>query len=325
LAGDPADGIRVGLHSGQQYHSFEECRQLWASAEALGFDVISLFDHLRPPIGGPAGPCFEGPTLLAGLAAQVPRIRCCLLVSAVTWRHPALSAAMAVTLDHVSGGRIEFGLGAGGPDLGYRQFGIAFPPIDVRMDMLAESCQVHRALWSGDPVSFSGRYFRLDDARLVPAPVQRRIPLIVGGHGERRLLRIVAEHADRWNTLAGDIGAYRHRTERLAGYCAAAGRAPADIRRSVTFRAVLGPTQQAADRRAAELFAGLPMDSPDRAEFLAVGTPQKCVNLLAEFARLGARDFLLAVRPPLDWETIMIMARDVRPALRELGGASGWE
>ena len=91
---------------------------------------------------------------MAGLVAQVPRIRCCLLVSAVTWRHPAVSAAMAVTLDHVSGGRIEFGLGAGGPDLGYRQFGIAFPPIDVRMDMLAESCQVHRALWSGEAASF---------------------------------------------------------------------------------------------------------------------------------------------------------------------------
>ena len=85
--------------------------------------------------------------------------------------------------------------------------------------MLAESCQVHRALWSGEAASFSGRYFRLDDARLVPGPVQQRIPLIIGGHGERRLLRIVAEHADVWNTLARDIDAYRHKAELLAAHC----------------------------------------------------------------------------------------------------------
>ena len=168
-----------------------------------------------------------------------------------------------------------------------------------------------------------GRYFRLDDARLVPGPVQQRIPLIIGGHGERRLLRIVAEHADVWNTLARDVDAYRHKAELLAAHCAAVGREPTDIRRSVTLRAVLAATQQTADRRAAELFAGMPTDSPDRTEFVVIGTPERCVSMLTEFARLGVGDFILAVRPPLDWETITIMVRDVRPALRGLAAASG--
>lgn len=310
--------IRTGLHSGQQYRTFEECRDLWRAAEALGFDVISLFDHLRPPLGGPDGPCFEGATLLAGLAAQVPRIRCCFLVSAVTWRHPAVSAAMAVTLDHVSGGRLEFGVGAGGADLGYRQFGIEFPPIDVRMDMLAESCHIHRALWSGGPVSYHGEHYRLEEAQLVPGPVQKRIPLVIGGHGERRLLRIVARHADVWNTLAGDLEVYRHRAEVLARHCADVGRAADDIRRSVTFRAVLAQTEREAARRAAELFADMPADSPDWAEYLVVGTPDRCFEILERFVRCGASDFVLGARPPLDWETITIMARDVRPALQHL-------
>ncbi|MBI0378298.1 LLM class flavin-dependent oxidoreductase, partial [Streptomyces albiflaviniger] len=193
------DAVRVGVHSGQQYPAFAEALELWQTAEELGYDWGSLFDHFRPPMGGPAGPCFEGMSLLAALAARTSRIRCAVLVSAVTWRHPALAAATAATIDHVSDGRLEFGMGAAGADLAYDQYGIDFPGAGTRLDMLDEACQVLRALWTGGPATFAGKHFRLEEARLAPRPLQRRLPLVIGGEGERRMLRIVAEHADIWN------------------------------------------------------------------------------------------------------------------------------
>lgn len=312
--------LRFGVHSGQQYRTFAECLDLWQRAEDLGYDWVSCFDHFRPPLGGPDGPCFEGTTLLAALAARTSRIRCAVLVSAVTWRHPAVAAAIAATIDHVSGGRLEFGIGAAGPDLAYEQYGIDFPTAGTRLDMLDEACRVMRSLWTRERTTFRGRHFRLDDAYLEPKPVQEHLPLVIGGGGERRTLRIVAEHADVWNTLAGDLEGYRRKTDALAAHCADVGRDPAAIRRSVTFRAVLAATPERAARRRAERLALLPDDSPDLAEYLVFGTPEECVAALLPYARQGVRDFLLGSRPPLDHETIELFAEEVIPALRAASG-----
>jgi F420-dependent oxidoreductase-like protein len=308
--------IRFGLHSGQQYAAFTDCLALWRRAEDLGYDWVSIFDHFRPPLGGPDGPCFEGTTALAALAASTNRVRCGLLVAAVTWRHPALLAAVAATLDHVSGGRLEFGIGAAGPDLGYAQYGIPFPADRSRLDMLDEACHVLRSLWTLPSTTFDGQHYQLTDARLEPKPLQARLPLIVGGEGERRMLRIVAEHADIWNTLAADPVTYHRKLDALARHCADVGRDPAQIRKSVTFRAVLAATDEQARRRADEVFLAVPRDSPDRAEYLVTGTPDQCTGRLLEYAALGVSDFLLAVRPPLDYLTVELFARHVVPAVR---------
>jgi alkanesulfonate monooxygenase SsuD/methylene tetrahydromethanopterin reductase-like flavin-dependent oxidoreductase (luciferase family) len=243
--------VRFGIHSGQQYASFEECLTLWHTAEELGYDWVSCFDHLRPPLGGPGGPCLEATSLLAALAARTSRVRCGLLVSPVTWRHPALAAAAAATIDQVSGGRLEFGVGAGGADLGYAQYGIPFPPAGTRLDMLDEACRVMRGLWEHESTTFTGAHFQFVDARLEPKPVQRRLPLVIGGGGERRMLRLVAEHADVWNTLARSPTTFRRKAEALARHCTDLGRDPAEIRWSVTFRAVLADTPREAERRRA--------------------------------------------------------------------------
>ncbi|MEO3871122.1 LLM class flavin-dependent oxidoreductase [Nonomuraea sp. B12E4] len=308
--------LRFGVHSGQQYSTFGDCLELWQRAEELGFDWVSVFDHYRPPLGGPDGPCFDGPALLAALAARTSRVRCAILVSAVTWRHPATAAAIAATIDHVSAGRLEFGLGAAGPDLAYEQYGLPFPDAGVRLDMLEEACQVMRGLWGGGPVTFHGEHYRLTGACLRPRPLQERLPLVIGGGGERRTLRVAARHADVWNTLAGDLAGYRRKAELLARYCAEEGRRPAEIRQSVTFRAVLAPTEADVARRRAERLALLPADSPDLAEYLTFGTPEQCVEDLLGYAGLGVRDFLLGCRPPLDWETIELFATRVVPAVR---------
>jgi alkanesulfonate monooxygenase SsuD/methylene tetrahydromethanopterin reductase-like flavin-dependent oxidoreductase (luciferase family) len=310
------DTVRFGVHSGQQCRSFPELLELWQGAERLGYDWVSLFDHLRPPLGGPAGPCFEGTTMLAALAALTNRVRCAMLVSAVTWRHPAVAAAAAATIDRVSGGRVEFGLGAGGPDLGYEQFGIPFPDHRTRLDMLDEACRVIRSLWEQEQTTFHGEHYRMRGAHLVPKPLQRRLPLIIGGAGERRMLRIVANHADIWNALAGDLSVYERKLEALARHCREVGRAPGDIRRSLTFRALLAEDEDEARRRERRFRQSVPEDWPVLAEYVVFGSPAQCVARLLPYLELGVRDFVLGARPPIDWTTIELFARDVAPALR---------
>ncbi|MFD6880240.1 MULTISPECIES: LLM class flavin-dependent oxidoreductase [unclassified Streptomyces] len=310
--------IRFGVHSGQQYRRFDDCLTLWTRAEELGYDWVSLFDHQRPPLGGPDGPCFDGPTLLAALAARTRRIRCGMLVSAVTWRHPALAASIAATLDHVSRGRLEFGVGAGGADLAYAQYGIDFPSAGDRLDMLDEACEIMRGLWTRERVDHAGKHYNLVGACLEPKPLQDRLPLVIGGGGEKRTLRTVARHADVWNTLVTDLDTYRRKQAILREHCAEIGRDPEEIRLSMTFRVVLAEDDDRAEERKRERLSLLPAGSSDLGEYLTFGTAQQCIAALIPYVRLGVRDFLLGLRPPVDWETMRIFAEQVAPALREI-------
>jgi alkanesulfonate monooxygenase SsuD/methylene tetrahydromethanopterin reductase-like flavin-dependent oxidoreductase (luciferase family) len=306
--------VRAGIHSGQLHGTYEVCLELATRAEELGYDWISLIDHFRPHVYAADCPCFEGTTLLAAIAARTTTIRCALLVSAITWRHPAILANVASTIDHISNGRLEFGIGAAEPDRAYDEYGIGYPPAPVRLDMLDEACTILRSLWTQECTSFDGKHYHLDHARLAPKPVQDQLPLVVGGDGLRRPLRIAARHADIWNTLAVDAPSYQRKAEAFDAHCAAQGRDSGDVRRSVTFRAVLGLTNAAASDRAASLLAGVPAEV--RGEYLSVGTPDRCLADLRRFVELGAGDFLLAVKPPIDWLTVELFAGQVAPRLR---------
>jgi alkanesulfonate monooxygenase SsuD/methylene tetrahydromethanopterin reductase-like flavin-dependent oxidoreductase (luciferase family) len=237
-----------------------------------------------------------------------------MLVLGVTYRHPAVVAKMAATIDHVSGGRLELGMGAAWFELEHDQYGIPFPRIGVRMDMLDEACRIVRSLWTQETTTFEGKHFRLKDARLEPKPVQEHLPLVIGGAGERRTLRIVAEHGDIWNTFYGDENEYRHKLGVLASHCADVGRDAADVRKSLTFRAVLDEDEQAARERARELYGDPP---PERLrKMMVVGTPEQCVEHLRAYAELGVGDFLLGALAPVDWPTIELVAKSVAPALK---------
>lgn len=228
------------------------------------------------------------------------------------YRHPALVATIASTIDHVSDGRFELGMGATWHDGAHEQYGMPLPALRVRMEMLDEACRIIKALWAQETTTFEGRHYQLLDARLEPKPVQERLPLIVGGGEERRLLRIVAEHADVWNTAPAGVDAYRHKVEVLAGHCHDVGRDPGSLRRSMLYRAVLATTEAEAEQRFDAL---LPADSPARAATFC-GTPEQCADHLRQYLELGIGDVLLNVRPPLDWETIELVANQVAPALR---------
>lgn len=309
-----APRVRVGVHSGQQYADPAVMQDLWSSAEALGYDWLSLFDHQRPPIAGPdGGLCLDGPTMLSALAATTPRVRCGLLVTTPTWRHPALTAAVAATLDRVSGGRLELGVGVGGSDLAFAQYGIQQPPLATRYEQLDETCRVLRLLWEGGPADFVGKHYRLAAAHLAPGPVQRRLPLTVGGSGRLRTLPVVARHADVWNSPLLAFERYAGAAARLDDLCRAEGRDPADVRRSMTFRCALTDRPDAA--RAAVAERGHAADLP---EFVSFGSAQECLDRLAPYVDIGVRDFLLGIRPPVGTTDVERFAAEVVPGLRAL-------
>jgi F420-dependent oxidoreductase-like protein len=248
------------------------------------------------------------------MAAHTNRVRCGMLVLGVTYRHPAVVANIAATIDHISGGRLELGMGAAWFELEHQQYGIPFPRIGVRMDMLDEACRILRSMWTQDTTTFEGKHYQLKDARMEPKPVQEHLPLVIGGSGERRTLRIVAEHADIWNTFHGDEDQYRHKLDVLAGHCADVGRDPAQVRKSLAFRAILDEDEQVARDRMRERYGDPP---PERVRSMTiVGTPEQCAERLRRFADLGVGDFLLIALPPVDWTTIEHVARSVAPALK---------
>jgi F420-dependent oxidoreductase-like protein len=308
------DAIRFGVHCGPESTTFEDYRDLWLRCEELGFEWVSDFDHFLPIFGDPAGRQFEGTTMLAAMAAHTSRVRCGMLVLGVTYRHPAVVGNIAATIDHVSGGRLELGMGAAWYELEHQQYGIPFPRIGVRMDMLDEACRILRSLWTQESTTFEGQHYQLKDAHMQPKPVQEHLPLVIGGSGERRTLRIVAEHGDIWNTFFGDLDRYRHLVDVLDGHCGDVGRDRADVRQSLTFRAVLGETEAAAQAHAEEIFGGPP---PEHLRHMyVVGTPEQCVEALRPYAALGAGDFLLGQQAPFDLQTIELVAEQVAPALR---------
>jgi alkanesulfonate monooxygenase SsuD/methylene tetrahydromethanopterin reductase-like flavin-dependent oxidoreductase (luciferase family) len=169
-----------------------------------------------------------------------------------------------------------------------------------------------RGLWTEERFSFDGEHYRLDDAQLEPKPLQGQLPLMIGGAGEKRTLRIVAEHADVWNTGLGEIKTFRHKLEVLSRHCEDVGRDPAEIRKSLTFRAILAEDEAALKARRREL---APKLSIDESSFLFL-TPEQCVERLLPFRELGARDFLLASYSPYDWRSLELVVREVAPALR---------
>jgi F420-dependent oxidoreductase-like protein len=233
------------LHFGiktTQYIPYEDILRIWQEADTLpAIEHAWLFDHPMP-IGraDPSGPCLDGWTLLAALAAQTKRLRLGLMVASNVNQTPPLLAKRAATVDVISHGRLEFGLGAGGVEREHTAYGTDFFPPGERVRRLGEACQIIRRMWTEPVVDFQGRYYQLTQTYCEPKPVQKPTPpIIIGGAGEQLTLRVAARHADIWN-FAGYANAptstveeYQHKSEILDRYCAEIGRDPASLARSV--------------------------------------------------------------------------------------------
>ncbi len=311
------DSLRFGIHSGPQNTSFSEYRRLWERAEALGLDWASVFDHFMPIQSDPGGSCFEGLTLLSAMAAVTSRLRCGVIVTGVTYRHPAVLANMAVTIDHVSNGRLELGMGAAWYETEHQQYGMEFPPIATRAAMLDEAVQIVRSLWSETITTFDGRFWRLKDAHCEPKPLQvPSIPLWIGGTGERRTIPIVARWADGWNVLWCDLETFRHKLDVLANNCRALGRDPDDIRKALIVPAVIGETDKEAAEALAARAAQLHIAPEQLSQAVMVLSSEQLAERLVHYRDLGIHDFLLMARPPMDEISLQNWAQQVAPDLR---------
>ena len=224
--------MRFGLDVAQQRMPWDEVVGRVRLAEDLGFDGVWGFDHFQPMYGEGPGETFEGMTTLAALAGVTSRIRLGLLVTGVTYRHPSVFAAQAVTVDHASHGRLELSFGAAWWDREHHELGIPFPPLGERYALLEDALEIATRLFTGETVSYDGRVVSLRDARLRPVPVQQpRPPIWIGGSGPRRTLPLVARYADAWHSF-GTPNSLREASERLDRLAEEAGRDPADILRA---------------------------------------------------------------------------------------------
>jgi F420-dependent oxidoreductase-like protein len=273
--------MRYGIDIAQQRLEWDELVRRARFAEAAGFDGLWGFDHFKPMYGDTPGPTFEGMTTLAALAGLTSRIRLGLLVTGITYRHPSVLAAEAVTIDHASHGRLELALGAGWFEEEHRELGIEFPPLGRRIDMLEDALQMIPLLMSGETVSFEGRVLALRGARLLPRPVQQPHPPIwVGAQGERRMLPLVARYADMWHAF-GSLEDMRRKSALLDRLAVEAGRDPAAIGRatSLSLSGSLDGVRRAAEEWHAAGFSylvcGWPSEGQGRIEeFVSQVLPQ---------------------------------------------------
>jgi F420-dependent oxidoreductase-like protein len=226
--------MRFGLDVAQQRMPWDEVVSRVRFAEELGFDGAWGFDHFKPMYGEGPGEAFEGMTTLAALAGQTSRIRLGILVTGVTYRHPSVLAAQAVTVDHASHGRLELSLGAAWFDQEHHELGIPFPSTGERFDLLEDALEIMTRLFTGEVVSYDGRVVSLQDARLRPVPVQQPHPPIwIGGNGPRRSLPLVARYADVWHAW-GTPNSLREANERVDELATKAGRDPSSILRAAS-------------------------------------------------------------------------------------------
>jgi F420-dependent oxidoreductase-like protein len=301
-------------------------------AEELGFDSVWMSDHFFLDLsryGGAPGRhrSLEALTTLAAIAVETERVRLGTLVLCEAFRHPPVLAKMAATLDIVSGGRLELGVGAGWYEDEYRAFGYRFPPIGERIARLRETVDILAGMLSNDRFTYAGTYYRVEDAPNDPPPVQKpRPPILVGGKGGPKILRHVAEAADGWNTVwrwAPD--AYAERARALDEACERADRDPATVSRSLGLYSVVGSDRRDFERRWAATCEGAPIDasglrSEDFARDALVGSADQAIERINAFEALGVSHvvctFGLVPFSVSDEEQVELFARDVLPAVR---------
>jgi F420-dependent oxidoreductase-like protein len=313
----PSDPIRIGAAFWMQRTDWPTLRDAVVAAERSGADSLWVDDHLLCDEGDPDHPKLEGWATLAALAAVTSRARIGLLVAANTFRNPGLTAKLATTVDHVSGGRSVLGLGGGWFEREHDAFGIDFGAgFGERLDRLEEAVGLVRRLLDGERVSHAGRFYSFDDALCVPRPIQDRLPILIGGSGPRKTLRTVARHADIWNAY-GTPETLAASDAILVEHCAAVGRDEATIERTFMMNVVIRDTRKEAE---AVWGSYLATHQPTAWESrVALGTPADVAIALANYANVGFRHPILVFRTPWDLETIERLG-EVRDELRRLSG-----
>jgi F420-dependent oxidoreductase-like protein len=274
-------------------HLFEGISDMVVAAESAGFDSVWVMDHFYqlPALGGPSQPMLESYTLLGALAARTTRVKLGTLVTGVTYRNPAVLAKIVTTLDVISSGRAVLGIGAAWYDVEHEGLGVGFPPVRERMDRLEEAVQICRAMFTEENPTFDGLYYKIDEARNLPRPIQPGgPPILIGGGGEKRTLRLVARYADMCN-ITGDPETIRHKVQVLRDHCLTEQRDPRDI--TITRLSTLVLT--GSDRETIETKDFLRSAVGDEAGF-NVGQPDELIDQVRVLADAGV-DYLIFNMP----------------------------
>lgn len=285
-----AGALHFGVQVVPQHTTYAEILQTWREVDELGFDTAFLFDHFIPILSDPNGPCFEGWTMLAALAAQTKRVKVGLLVTGNTYRNPALVAKMTATVDHVSNGRAILGLGAAWFEAEHTAYGIPFFTPSERAKRLGEAVAVIKLLFSQQKSTFNGKFYQLKDAPCEPKPVQKHLPLLIGGVGPKRIQPLAARHADIWHFFPSneDPQEAKRMCESFDQLCQKVKRDPATVEKSLSLR----PPQLA-------------------------GSSKEVASRVQALADAGVRHFIISLTPPFDRALLQRFAKEVIPAVRK--------
>jgi len=313
--------ISLGVHVGQQNMAMDDMRALWRKLDGAGVDWISAWDHFyeAPPKGG-TEPHFEALATLGALAAETRNARIGCLVFYVGYRNPALLAKAASTLDHITGGRFELGIGAGWHVWEASAYGYPFPDIGTRLDMLEEAAQIIRRMLTQERTTFSGLHYQVDNASCLPPPVQERLPIWIGGVGEKRTLQIVADHADGWNAAYLSPHEFGRVNRVLNDWCEDEQRDPKTLKRAVNVMFNLGLSEADLAREQQRLEHDWGAMAERTREGALLCTPDRAVDRIMEYVDAGADEVNVALRAPWNEEALDAYLTDVMPRVRAAVG-----
>jgi F420-dependent oxidoreductase-like protein len=305
--------IKFGVQALQAMPDYATLRKVVLECDRLGFDSVWVYDHLQFTYG----PTLECWTVLAALAEATHNIRIGTLVTCNAFRYPSLLAKMAATVDMISNGRLNFGIGAGWDEVEAAAYGIPFPRAGIRVEMLDEALQIIKGLWTQDEVIFKGKYYQLDKAVSLPRPVQKPYPPILIGGGGDKMLRLIAKHANAWNSGFVSPEGFREEIARLEKACKETGRDRNEIENTFQSRTVIAEKDENAFERAEEWREERKgaVDDPDW-KFAIKGSPKTCEKVLQTYVDVGVTHFTLLFADPATLKPLQLFANEVIPMFR---------
>jgi F420-dependent oxidoreductase-like protein len=311
--------IRFGVQTAPQQISWAELRETWQEVETLGFDSLWVNDHLLPSVGPSDAPNLEGWTMLAAMAALTTRVRIGVMVASNTFRHPAILAKMATTVDHISGGLLILGLGSGYFVQEHQVYGIPLHTPSRRARQLEEALQVIRKLWSEEKASFTGRYYQLANAPFAPKPLQKPgPPIMIGGTGENLILPLVAKYADLWNAGGLGIEALARKIAILEGHCARIGRNGSEIEKTYLTPLYLRSNPSEVERLLTQMPPVQTLSIEQMRAMILAGDVAAVQRQVQAYLDVGITHLIIALRRPgfYDTEGLRLFANEVVPAFR---------
>jgi len=303
---------------------FEMIRQTAKELERLGFEAGWVYDHVHSFPKVKAVSVFESWTLITTLASELKKLRFGTLVTCNLFRNPALLAKISANFDVLSDGRLDFGIGAGWFEQECSAYGIPFPDVSVRIEMLREAVQIVRRMWTEQETTFKGKFYKIQQALNYPKPIQEpHPPILIGGGGEKRTLRIVAEMGDMCNLEFTDPAATKRKLQALDAHCRAIGRNSSEIVRSIHNDIVIAEDEDAVRRKAKEFHkvyvGGLFPEHDTLEDYLKLrvcGSPGQIAAQLKQYVGMGVTYFVLFFRDSVELESLRLFSREVMPHFR---------